>query len=102
MPSSRFKIFLKFSAKFTLIVAMCAGMGVLAGCAVGGPSSDDDTLAVNTDTRQHPASYFIDRFQVEKELPAHKESNVPFFFKKCSNAGEGFPSRTSYDCDYPF
>jgi hypothetical protein len=94
-------MFLKLSVKLALVIAMCAGVGAITGCAIGGPSSDNEA-AIKTETRQHPASYFIDRFQVEKELPAHKESNVPFFFKKCSNAGEGFPSRTSYDCDYPF
>ncbi len=94
------KIFCKFIAKLVFVIGMCLGFAI--GCAIGGSTSDNNDVAINTDTRQHPASYFIDRFQVEKELPPHKESNVPFFFKKCSNAGEGFPSRTSYDCDYPF
>lgn len=57
---------------------------------------------VNEDSRQHPSSYFIDRFNVEKEMPKNPRSNVPFYFKKCEEAGAGFPSRTSYECDYPF
>ncbi len=82
-----------------LVLTLFSGLG----CAISTESSNEDDVDVATGSRQHPSSYFIDRFQVQKEMPDRKNTNnVPFYFKKCSEAGENFPSRTSYECDYPF
>ncbi len=75
---------------------------VTTGCAIGDSRDSQGYSEPAEGSRQHPSSYFIDRFQVQKEIPKNRQSNVPFYFKKCSEVGERYPSRTSYDCDYPF
>lgn len=90
----------KLNKTLSRAVIALAIVGACLGCS-STPTGYHGVDEVDTDSRQHPSSYFIDRFNVEKEMPKSKGSDVPFFFKKCDEAGAGFPSRTSYECDYP-
>ena len=54
------------------------------------------------DTRAHPASFVVDRFEVPKYIKSPSESPVPFYFKTCDrNVGMFTMTNSRYDCDYP-
>ena len=86
---------------FTTALALAA----LCGCASddqGRNSAPPDDFDVAP--RRAPASYFIDRFQVKKDLPEHstKNNKIPFFFKKCNIAGSDWQDHQNYQCDVAF
>lgn len=103
MPSS-----VKFSRIITVLLFVVSAWALtfaVSGCATDEParqSAPPDDM--DTESRRSPASYFMDRFQVQKDLPAHsrKNENLPFFFKKCNIAGQDRYSRQYYQCDVGF
>ncbi len=103
MPSSRASVRL-FTILFFAFSAWALVFAV-GGCATEEParqSAPPDDM--DTESRRSPSSYFMDRFQVKKDLPPHstKNSNLPFFFKKCNIAGEDKFAGQYYECDVGF
>ena len=54
------------------------------------------------DTRAHPASFVVDRFEVPKAIQEPVDTPVPFYFKSCDrDVGTFVMTNSRYDCDYP-
>lgn len=92
----------KAFARLTFILIVTIFSIACASDKYGRQSAPPDDM--DTNSRRSPASYFIDRFQVQKELPEHstENQNLPFFFKKCNVAGGDWRSRQNYECDVGF
>src|SRR5690606_35482819 len=79
----------------------CLAMLILSACASGGSSRGPDYDAF--DVKPHPATSINEVFSPPKAMPERPSSqDAVFFFKECNPGDARWPSRTGYECDYPF